>query len=349
MKKYYFPLFDILKLFAAMALVLYHCQIFTGTYYEGSINFAFGTFDTQRVTAIFLILSGFFASISVSRWEQEISMSERWKRVGSACLSFLKRFYPFVFLTTIIVFVIITVFHDSHDRWIWNQVFTFKNLAASLLLQSQTGVFSKFGSVNGVTWYLNALLKCLITFYLISFAPKKAKPFLYVTCMILGYVMYFVSGDKLLVPWIGGWSGKAFGAFYIGVLLAPLFVKGKRDYKILIAGILLGIYCILVFAVKLPCDFILLTDGLLFPGILLLMSLCKSNQMKMTRKLGEISFHLYIWHVPLLYIYGLLVYTKILPAFVPAYVRFIILGCGILFSLVSYIVLEKICLKKWLK
>lgn len=344
MERKYYPVFDGLKLLCAIALVLYHAQNITGEYFENSFNFAFGVFDTQRLTAIFLILSGYFASYALQKLDG-IKKKEKGKSILALLRKQIIRFWPIVAITTTIVFGIVSLLKRNLGGWLYDTPFTIKDYIASIFLQSQTGLFFNFQALNGVTWYINALLKCLITLYLISFLPKRIRPFLYISLSAAGYTMYFISSSSLLVPWIGGWSGKAFGGFYLGLLLKPIFDSKKNTIKILMGIFLLAAYAVCVSVWKMPCDFILLTDFLLFSGILCLASLCRLDAKKMIPSIGQCAFYLFLVHVPVIYIMGLLWSLHIVPYKFYTGNRFLILGISLMISILCTFIHEK-CRRK---
>lgn len=340
-KIYYYPLFDFLKFLASVALICYHFELFTHFYYEGHISFAFGSFDTQRVTGIFLLISGFLALQSLNKLQEDLLAKDKWLYFGTKIKKEILRFLPLLYITMLIILSIGLPFYHKTGGWLWGYPLTMKGILSSFLLSSQCGLCYNFWSINGVSWYINALLRALIVLYLLQFLPAKIRPFLYGFFCILGYTMYFVSSETVLVPWFGGWSGKAFGGFYLGTLFYLLLRKMNRDLKLLLGVLLLVFYAFLVNFTKLPCDFILYTDFALFGGILVLATMVMNRKIKFIEFLGKLSFSMFLWHVPLLFVYGILVQNQIITNEAPFYARYILVIITILVSIFSHYFIEK--------
>lgn len=305
-KNIYYPLFDIIKFVLACILVLYHFELYTNAICPVLIDLVGGGFDAQILTQLFFEISGILIALSSS--EHTI------KNIKSAILKTKRvviRFLPHCYFSIFLLSVLVFVFYRINGEWLLNCAYDIKDVLASILFSAQCGIFCHTSAINGVLWYIFALIRCYFVFYLIELVPRNIRCLLYIVFSVLGYTLFLGNVFPDFIPVLGGWSSKGFGAFFVGVLLYHIFHKiGSRIQIKLGIGLLL-IYSILGLIIK-SWDFIIFTDVFLFPGILCFSFFCgKTNNAIVL--LGNVSFYIFIWHIPVLYAYAFFVHYAVLP------------------------------------
>lgn len=342
-KSNYYPIFDVLRFCVASILVCYHFQMFTHSYHEAHINFAFVSFDYQRLTGIFLELSGFLAINSIQNAHEKQSAEKKIRSYFHKYKNYVMRFIPTLYLSMFVILAIGLPYYYENGVWLWGYPLTKEGIVSSFLLSAQCGICCNYWAVNGVSWYLFALFRILIVFYGVQLLPRRIRPYSYILLCFIGYYvdLHTYPGSRL-IPWIGGWAGKAFGGFFLGVLLFEISKIMKKIHKIIIGIILICYYFLLCKFTVFPADFIIYTDFFLCAGIILLSSaLCCNKVNFATYYVGKISLYIFFWHVPILFIYGILLQKRIITNIVPFYTKYILLGITIIFSIFYQFIIEK--------
>ena len=190
------------------------------------------------------------------------------------------------------------------------------------------------------------LCLCYIIFYFTTWLAKKLKTspvYGYIAVMLIGFA---VKMSNISVPFADQWNCRGYISFFEGALLSMLIEERDTDktrYTVLSVAIL----AVTVYAFRnhFIGDYYAVTGFLIYPPLVFLLlrePVARLFSSKIWSTLGNIQFHAYLWHVPILLVIDLLMSVGIrvvdtssvgdmflFAAFVEAFAAF------------SYFVLEK--------
>ena len=171
--------------------------------------------------------------------------------------------------------------------------------------------------VGFTTWYISVLMLCYVIFCLIIFIAERMKvnpAYMYGFMVLVGIAINTYNID---FPFFNAWSARGYYAFFAGLLLATyhkkqIFTWEKIGSLIIVVGVivsyLFGFSRRIVRRDNLEEAYIL--TFVLYPAIITITKfrcMKKIFRFKILEVLGQCSFDVYIWHVPILIlIYNLL-------------------------------------------
>ncbi|MCQ2521392.1 MAG: acyltransferase [Lachnospiraceae bacterium] len=323
-KENYFPVFVVVKVIAAFLVVLYHFQIFVGVYYGRGFNltmmdtsFQYMTglpnpgeakgygFDYQRVIELFFEISGFLAMYAYCKHPANDKKK--------AVLSKVVTLYPDVFVTSIVMCGLVFVFRGITGQWLFEREYGVGNVLVSFLFSADSGLGGYTDGINSPLWYVCTLVRCYLVFYLLQLLKKQSvKRIIYAFLAIgAGVLDYFNLSRR--IPLVGGWACRGFFAFFVGVLVFELSRMVKRKGAVLIGIVLSFIYGIVCIKAPQLKDFKPIVNILLFPAFLLFFGQEKKvKNINLLRTLDGLSYSIYVIHVPVIFIYGILQYRGVI-------------------------------------
>ena len=287
---------DFLKVMATIAIVLHHYQQVFDVWFEKGINFYGTWFEWGFLVELFFLLSGYF----MYRYSARIYGGEI--ELGSWVYKRAKRLLPMMAVSAVVYEIFLFAYWILTGSFFaslgklsgWGVIIT------ALGLQSG-GVFSNPG-INNPTWYISVLMICYTVFYLVTrlAAILKCRPcYLYVAMVIFGLG---ILNAGISLPFMNNAAARGYRSFFYGLLLAQFvdccgITRKEVCSCTVISAMILG-----AFAVK-PG---ILSDGLdnvlcygLYPCIILLLESAPIRKLfhPFWGTLGQISFHVYIWHL----------------------------------------------------
>ncbi len=285
---------DLLKFIASLCIALHHYQQAFQVKYDNGLNFYGGKIPFGYLVELFFIISGYLVAKSKYKDTFVNNVKKRWLRL-----------FPYALIATLTAYIVFVVYYMIIGTHLLDRSYSDPCVIASLLMVHQ-GWIIEFIGVNNPTWYLCVLLWLYIVYYLINklsdFAEKKYhkgnifKIICYVGFMLLGMGIRFLHLD---LPFLHESNGRGYTAFFIGVLLYYTSEKLEKKNRLLIGAIILLIG---VVAIAMRIQLGLSLTLLVYPGLLLLLINVKQICFKPVGTLGDISFEIYIWHVPTYYL-----------------------------------------------
>ena len=284
---------DVLRIIAAAMIVMHHYQQITGAYFAGKYNFrGYGV-----VVELFFFLSGFLAVKYLDR-------------PLPGFVAFMKkkalRLLPLVAISSIAYEILLVMYNAvCGTEWVLgNEISVWGVVLNSLGIQC--GWFFENPGVNNPTWYVSVLLLCYVWFWLIDRACRKWKlSYLYVWGgLVLVGVLVCVFDLKL--PFLNYYAGRGYYAFFFGLIVARLFGKKEIGFNgsLCALGLLAGMIWGWRYVGTIPewsrnCLF-----TFVFYPVLVLFTVSRPVKKllgcKLFGVLGEATYDVYIWHVPLL-------------------------------------------------
>lgn len=287
---------DFLKFILAVIIIFHHFQQITGVQFSG-INFYGGLISFGYVVECFFIISGFVTALGV---ESKSFVNFR-KWITGKCI----RLYPMAILSvlvTAIVYLLYRICLGKFPEGITIGLWQLLNSVTLTFVGGGTGNISL--GINNPLWYLCVLLICYIIVYTlnwISFRLTINVKYLYFTMMVAGVsaVTY-----KLNIPFLNLATGRGYSAFFLGMVFYYIYKNVPK--KILVA------YSILCLTLCGICS--VLKNGIddqwgiftfmIWPSVLIILLSCeKLFSWNVFSMLGAISFEMYLWHVPGLYLF----------------------------------------------
>ncbi len=284
---------DILRIIAATMIVLHHYQQVTNSYFGGRFNFR----GYSVVVEFFFFLSGYLA------WRYT-----KTKQVGF--IPFIKkkalRLLPLVAISSVVYEILLLIYINVCEKeWFFGNDISIWGIVLNTV-GLQCGWFFDNPGVNNPTWYVSVLLLCYVIYWLLDALSRKCKVpsvCFWVAMVMIGVLIRFFDWN---LPFLNAYSARGYYSFFWGLLMAGLVNRKKLDMKwtLFIITILLGLY----FGVD---WLVLLYKGihnyvLVFICYPLLVSLFLSEPVKklldfrMLGILGEATYDIYVWHIPLM-------------------------------------------------
>lgn len=298
--------FDVVKFLAISIIVLHHYQQDVGAFFEHGPNWYGGEFYWGYLVELFFIISGYFAFSSVVK----IRLGESF---GSFYLKKYLRFLPMIVICGAICLVTKYLCLTYVDHQV-DVTFTLWNIVASL-----TGVARWLDTalmVNNPMWYVSVLLLCLIVFY---FATAKCRresdlALVYGAVIGVGLVMRSVCAGGIQAPFFNADIARGLISFFLGLELAFLFKRHPRAVNAVTIATAIAVIALFIFFYAINRDGLLGDSGvryytlvfLVYPAVIFL---CKAPALLKIPSSGDLSFlggcafNMYVWHLPLLFLY----------------------------------------------
>ncbi len=299
-----FELLDLLRFIAAVLILFHHYQQVFGIRFS-NINFWGGRINVGFLTELFFMISGFLTVMSTKGKPQGY-----WsiRNCLKAWLHRMVRIYPMAVLACLSYLMMAYLYRRMTGAWPDDlcDYSDLKTIAASLLLLfcGIPGLYMI--GINNPAWYLCILLLCYHVFFFIKFLTDRYR--LREIWFFAGMILLAEYGLKIRFVWIFfmGNARRGYIAFFLGVLLAVICARLKRNTvkkicKALDAVTVLSALALLISgrwekAVELQYQ---LEVYYLYPLLLLNIFSFDNIEYKPIRRLGEISFEIYLWHAPM--------------------------------------------------
>lgn len=331
---------DVLRIIAAVLIIFHHYQQITGAFFAGKLNFCNGEFSFGYVVEFFFVLSGFLAYKYVEK--EDLTFPEFY-------IPKMKRLLPLVFISSVVyeVFLIMYKRAGAGVPWMLGTEGTVWGVIVNALgIQSSWSFENLY--VNNPVWYVGSLLLCqTIFFFLIYISRRKEIPIIYLFIIMI-FIGAGVQDYHLYLPFLNESAARGYCAFFFGLVFA-YFVKGKEitwKYSVislaLVAGITYGMvnhYNYFEKGIQYIMAFIY------YPALIVLFTwgpIKKMLNYKFIGILGEITYDMYVWHVPML----LLLYVILAknPGVINIYARGTMFGfAGVMFvvGIISHYLIDR--------
>lgn len=203
MKKQRSGSIDLLKFLLAMAITIFHARTIVRVEYP---MFAHGYFATD----IFFVISGFF--LAKAAWNKPMdSFTFMKKKVQSFWIM-----HTIIFL---VAFVAMVYLRELLSKGIYSIIkLAIASLPEYLLIPPMAGTFYKMGNINGVEWYLSAMLIGMAILY--PCLKKWGKEFCGIICPLI-----FIFTAGLLYAY----NGKTYNALWTGDYPLLAILRGIAD------------------------------------------------------------------------------------------------------------------------
>lgn len=288
---------DVLKVIATCFILFHHFQQITGVRF-GGINFYSGSFYFGWFVELFFILSGFFMYRYIDSIKKGIESfrSFIWRR--------LIRFLPYLTIATIAYQVLAIcyrrMFHNTlfgDNCSLWGTIIT--------ALGIQDGWCFKNPGINNPTWYISVLLLCYVVFYIMTRISSKYlinEQYLFIAVIFAGVAI--ISYD-IELPFLNSSSARGYYAFFTGLMLGIYVEKTNRLKTIQCFSAVI----IMSYPIFANCftqsfnDTRFILSFVYFPALVIVFDSKVMQGLFNHRMLGilaNISFHTYIWHLPVL-------------------------------------------------
>lgn len=309
--------FDVVKFLAIAVIVLHHYQQDVGVLFVSGPNWYNGEFYWGYLVELFFIISGYFTLGSIKRVQDGESF-------GAFYLKKYLRFLPmlvicgFVCLAT--KYVCLTYVQQQADV-----SFTLWNVAASL-----TGVARWLDTslmVNNPMWYISVLLLCLIVFYFVTARCSRAENLMLVYGIVIaaGLVMRSLCADGLRFPFFNGDIARGLICFFIGLELAILLRRHPNAVNRLTVPLSLIVIAMFVLFYAMAREAFVGEGSLLYytlvfmvyPSVIILCKSSVAQRLFSTDRLsflGGTAYNMYVWHLPLLFLWRIILYSAGLNA-----------------------------------
>ena len=291
---------DLLKFLATCVIIMHHFQQIADVFYEGHLNFFYGNFYWGFLVELFFIISGYFTYSYAISEKKTTFASFYWKKH--------RRFLPLLILTGLVGIAVKWVIARGNGTQL-----RFEMVPCLAGLLGFSHWFSEAILFNNPTWYISVLLLCYVVFWLVDRVAQKTGihfTVVYTAVMVWGLTMYHVcdAHGPYGLPLFSKSIGRGLFCFFWGLVLRHILVRfGLCDRKWFVLGCggylvgfvvwyvnqtaytsydLYGLLCLTVF----PCVLVLFKSGPVA-------KLCQANW---TSRLGNISYHAFMWHAPLL-------------------------------------------------
>ena len=323
-----FYLLDLARAVAAICVVLQHYQHFysiTPNVYQDSFVrnqqpfyeiikpfYLFGSVAVQ----FFFILSGFIFFFMYKDLIFSKSISFK-----NFIILRLSRLYPLHLLTLFIMLFLQLLYNYLNDSYFIYEGNNFKNFILNFLLIHQWG-FTTQWSFNNPSWSISVEFLLYIIFFLVSIIGIKnlSHSLLSLTIVLIFFVIIQPEVTDLMIGFVCFYIGGV--TYFIYIYLKKIINMNKT--KKFLSVLFLVIINIIVFGRFLNSYFITLQSNLefligerlllllyfiKFPLIILTLALMQNffqNLGKSLRLLGDISYTIYLVHVPIETIYSLI-------------------------------------------
>lgn len=290
---------DFLKIFATFAIVFHHYQQISGVYFTNHLNFYGSRFNWGYMVELFFILSGYFMRKHIS----QISNGDY--SLGAWLGRKAKRLLPLVAVSAICYEGINVIYTQVFGKYFFfDRAFTIWGVIITALGIQTGGVFVN-PFVNNPTWYISVLLICYLAFYLFTRLSGKLRCsaiYFYIAMILLGFA---ITTYEIQLPFLNAYTARGYKSFFCGLLLARYTNSyGITKKESFISAFVIAFLCCF-FALK-PRYLLRELDNILcfifYPSIIIL---CET---KFVKKIfcysfwgiwSQISFNVYIWHLPL--------------------------------------------------
>lgn len=330
---------DFIKICATIAIIFHHYEQNLDVHFTDFIDFWNGIFYWGHMVELFFILSGFVMYKMIDRiYNGDISF-------GRFYFDRYKRFAPLLIITVItfdiVLYAQLCAGLTTTNVSIWH------SLLNMLALQSGW-VFDNPMIINPQTWYISGLMLCYVMFFLTTYIAKKLKCdpiYLYVFFALFGYGIYTFPID---FPFFNQVGGRGFYPFFWGVVLS--IVVHRYDIiklKYVIPSALIAVLVPALIHCNSPTvmnEYPALMSFVVYPAIIIVFlskPFIKAFSSRIWAVLGQIQYHVFMWHMVLILCLQLFVHLGLPLDLASKRVMFAFAAFAELFGAFSYFILDK--------
>ena len=324
---------DLIKFVASILIVCHHFQQLTGIVFD-KINFYGGEFFWGYITELFFMISGF--------------LTIRSDKTEKCFLPFIRKYVrllPSVWAADILLIVVVGIFYARTGNYPFGQNLDILNITTSMLL-IRYGWFPTYFGINSPTWYLSVLLQCYMLFYAVKkltliFKNTQFKPqYLYILIIAIELFVW-TKFPQVYIPFFNGNTYRGTITFFIGCLLAMLINSSlKKHFWKLWCGIAVLLAAIIFYKKMLDTYSLVF---LLYPLIVGMAAELPQigRGSRLPEVFGGISLEIYVWHMPIMYIYLIALFYISTPINSNLKLLLCFLAVIIIWSAVVYFVYER--------
>lgn len=298
---------DFLKIVSAIMIFLHHYQQTFGVHFSSGVNFYKGYFVFGYIVELFFIISGFLMFNYILVIQNNDTQFDSW--IGHRLL----RLLPMV-TVSVIVYSVADFFHLKvlgYTLEYDNGFSIFRTVVAALGMQG-AGAFKNW-NINNPLWYVSVLILCYCWFFVLTKLSKRisCKPYYLYLAMV--FVGILVLENDITKPFFSYNEARGYYSFFFGLLLAQYInTYGVGKIEVCLSAFVLLISTLFVIfkqsydlkELGYSCTF------LIYPSIIFISetsALKRLLTIPALKTIGNISFNLYLWHVPLFIIGNLIV------------------------------------------
>ncbi len=304
---------DLLKFIVSTIIIFYHIQQETGL---GTpvINLASGKIYAWYVVELFFIISGFFSMLSFA------SPDKTEETLKKGFCNYFKhkciRIYPAAVLSILFTVFCGILYRIYFGNWWHNIVPSLWKLFKTLILFN--GGLIKFDVTYGaVTWYLSVLLVCYFFEYFLIYLCKRFDfnvEYLFVLMILVGINAYCNNAN---LPFLYYYNYRGYASFFIGCIIYRIYYNQNLNRKkMLIYSVIAFLFCIMAWIINFnlfyddeTCQWGIFTFVLWPSTLIIFLELNKWFNSSLWQCLGDISFDMYLWHMPFIILY--LIFKKL--------------------------------------
>ena len=299
----YLPGFDVLRVIACLGILFLHFSNYAcpdGVYFGKFLLDPQGSsYDFNLFVEVFFALSGFFAYAYVGKIEKGLTFKRFF-------LPKVIRIVPMLIISTVVL-----------EIALWQLVCSGNAQGVEIYKPSLWGMVSAcFGfeyicgfdnaNINRESWYIDLLLLCYIVLYLIIKVSKRKQLDWRWLCVFLSVGGSICVMQGWTIPFLGVLNGRAYAAFFIGLLLADYFTGRTFSVKhYVLAGTVLFVFAFLL--VFYPDSLIYgktcVVTYLVIPALFLSFrsdTVSKLLSFKLIKWISDVSYSTYLFHVTLI-------------------------------------------------
>ena len=291
MDKQYIGNFDLIKIIAATGIVFHHYQQLSSVKFGRGIEFYGGAFTFAYFVELFFIISGFLT---------EYTFKDK-KGFCNWLIGRVSRYYPYSFIACFCSLIIAFLFFRITGKPQFELNYDIPTMLTSLTLFHSGWIKEYSPAVNNPTWYLCVLTLCFILYWLLKklFKLVNIQPlygFITIACLIAPlYQSATYHGFK--APLLFRSDIRGYVSFFFGCALCCFYRKHLK-ITMIVAAIVLSLFSVVGFFVFGLSNWYVLTFAF-FPAIILFALFIPQVHSNFLKRLGAISFEVYLWHVPL--------------------------------------------------
>lgn len=284
---------DFLKIIATILIVFHHYQQILNIEFKG-INFYGGKFYFGYLVEFFFLVSGFLMFNYIEKIKVGLTFKDFFIRR-------IIRLMPLIIIAAISYEILLYIYPKVFGDYFYNLKPDFWGLIISML-GIQAGWTFENPMINNPMWYISVLLLCYIIFYIltkISITKKYNHIYFYIAIVFLGLSIQKNGTD---LAFFNSYTARGYYAFFFGLVFSIFFYNYKISKFIKMLSIFLVVFVTFLivryyFIVEKNINYTL--TFIYYPALIIIFNsdiVKRILYSKITEKIGEISFNVYVWH-----------------------------------------------------